>query len=215
MSKVRIEKIECSHCHAKGEFKVWSSVNVDVDPELKEKIFNEDLFKFTCPNCGKVTGIPMGFVYHDMSNKFILFFEFFKPENYDYSPMELPQSLNGYTTRVVYGMNQLKEKIKILENGLNDIAIERLKFTIANIKHPEFTEKGQELFFFDKEDPSKEFDGGSIVFVYNNEGKFQGFSMSMLNYHNNVLACEIDHRLTDKGCMCIDQEWISKIMKEE
>lgn len=44
MSKVHKEKIECAHCKAKGMFDIWDSMNVDLDPELREKVFNDEPF---------------------------------------------------------------------------------------------------------------------------------------------------------------------------
>ena len=67
MSQVRKEIIECPHCHQEGEFDLWTSVNVGLDPELREKIFSDELFMYHCPHCGKVTGIPAGTLYHDMT----------------------------------------------------------------------------------------------------------------------------------------------------
>lgn len=104
MSQLRKETIECPHCHKEGEFDLWTSVNVDLDPELREKIFSDELFLYHCPHCGEVTGIPAGTLYHDMEHKFMLFFEFFKPDGYDYMPMELPDTLGmdkNYTFRTV------------------------------------------------------------------------------------------------------------------
>lgn len=40
MSQVRKETVECMHCHAEGQFDYWASVNVDLDPELREKVFD-------------------------------------------------------------------------------------------------------------------------------------------------------------------------------
>ena len=83
MSQFRKETIECPHCHKEGEFDLWTSVNVDLDPELREKIFSDELFLYHCPHCGEITGIPAGTLYHDMEHKFMLFFEFFKPDEYE------------------------------------------------------------------------------------------------------------------------------------
>ena len=46
MSQVRKETIECPHCHLEGEYDLWTSVNVDLDPELREKIFSDELFMY-------------------------------------------------------------------------------------------------------------------------------------------------------------------------
>lgn len=73
MSQVRKETIECPHCHQEGEYDLWTSVNVDLDPELREKIFSDELLMYHCPHCGKVTGIPAGTLYHDMTHGFMIF----------------------------------------------------------------------------------------------------------------------------------------------
>lgn len=53
MSKVHKEKIECTHCKHKWVFEIWDSMNVDLDSELREKIFNEKAFIYNCPKCGE------------------------------------------------------------------------------------------------------------------------------------------------------------------
>lgn len=73
MSQLRKENITCPHCHQEGVLSFWSSVNVDLNPELREKIFSDELFMYHCPHCGEVTGIPAGFLYHDMKHQFMLF----------------------------------------------------------------------------------------------------------------------------------------------
>ena len=73
MSEVKKETIICPHCQAKGKMDIWNSVNVDLDPKLREKIFNEELFLYHCPNCGETTGVPYGTLYHDMTHHFMLF----------------------------------------------------------------------------------------------------------------------------------------------
>lgn len=37
MSQLCKDKISCPNCQTEGEFDYWSSVNVDLDPELKKK----------------------------------------------------------------------------------------------------------------------------------------------------------------------------------
>ena len=200
---------------------VWSSVNVDLDPELREKIFNEELFAYHCPNCGKVTGIPFDTLYHDMTHEFMIIFDFFKPDDFDYAPKDIPEMPLGmkgnYITREVYGLMRLKEKIVILEHGLNDIAIEHQKYMISHVIDPEIAEKGSELFFDKTEGPDEEFEQGTIFFFYNDEENHQTVTIrfAMDNYYEHCLACELDPRMIVKGCMCIDQDWMAKQMKEE
>lgn len=148
MSKHHKEEIECPHCHHKGEFDLWESVNVDLDPELREQVLNYRLFVWTCPKCESHVILPYDTLYHDMKHRFMLFFSYeFNGEEADkYAPMKMPKEffMDGYTHRIVYGLKRLKEKILILEEGLNDVAVERMKFMISHIVVPEITEKGYE-----------------------------------------------------------------------
>lgn len=220
MSQLRKETIECPHCHAKGEFDLWTSVNVDLNPELKEKIFNEELFLYHCPNCGKITGIPAGTLYHDMKHEFMIFFDFFKGADYDYKPMEIPDNFGmqgNYTFRAVFGLNRFKEKIVILEHGLDDVAIEHQKYMISHVIMPEIAENGYELYFDRCEEPNEEFEHGTIYFCYDDMETKQTMQVrfAMDNYYEHKLACQLDPRMQVKGCMCVDEGWMSKQMKEE
>ena len=220
MSQLRKETIECPHCHQEGEYDLWTSVNVDLDPELREKIFSDELFMYHCPHCGKVTGIPAGTLYHDMTHGFMIFFDFFKPDDYDYAPMEIPEGVGlkkEYLFRAVFGLQRFKEKIVILEHGLNDVAIEHQKYMISHVIMPEIAEKGYELFFAKTEESNEEFPYGTIYFFYDDEEKEQTMQIrfAMDNYFEHKLACELDPRMKAEGCICVDAEWMAKQMKEE
>lgn len=221
MSQLRKENITCPHCHEEGEYSYWSSVNVDLNPELREKIFSEELFMYHCPHCGEATGIPAGFLYHDMKHQFMLFFDFFKPDDYDYEPIELPEDGLGvqgsYTFRGVFGLNRLKEKILILEKGLNDVAIERQKYMIRHFVEPKLAMKGYELYFDRIEGPNEEYPHGTICFGYDDEENETMILMrfAMDNYYEHKMACKLDPRMAVKGAMCVDEGWISKRLKEE
>lgn len=221
MSQVKRETIECPNCHRKGEFELWDSVNVDLDPELREKIFNEELFLYHCPHCGHVTGIPMDTFYHDMKNQFMLFFSFFKEDDFDYKPMDMdvPKSMmkGDYTFRMVFGLMQLKEKIVILEHGLNDVAVERQKYMISHVIMPEIAQKGYELYFAKVDEPSEEFEYGAIYYFYEDKEteEIMTVRFAMDNYYEHCLACEIDPRMKVEGCVCVDQDWMNLKFQED
>ena len=75
MSSFRNIKITCPACSTEGSYTVWDSVNVDLNPELKVKVMDGSLFTWTCPNCKKSFNAPYSFLYHDMTNNFMVFFE--------------------------------------------------------------------------------------------------------------------------------------------
>lgn len=219
MSEVRKETIICPHCQAKGKMDIWSSVNVDLDPKLRKKIFNDELFLYHCPNCGEETGVPYGTLYHDMTHHFMLFFDFFVPDDYDYEPINIPilPGNKDYIYRHVIGLWRLKEKILILEKGLNDIAIERMKYMLTHVLHPELSEKRTEVFFGDVKAADEETsnDERTMVFWFKNENdETMVWSASMDTYYEHCLACELDPRMKTETCVNIDEGWMERQMKK-
>ena len=57
MSRYSTELIVCPKCGEESEFIMWSSVNTMLNPELKEKVRNNELFTFTCPSCGNTATV--------------------------------------------------------------------------------------------------------------------------------------------------------------
>lgn len=221
MSMMNKITVECAYCHAKGEYTHWSSINVDLNPELRKDIFSGKLFEFHCPECGKITYIPAGTLYHDMKRKFMLFFDFRKPQDFDYAPMEMPEDfpyLPDYKTRGVFGLYQFKEKIRIFEHGLDDVAIERMKYMITRLLMPEIAARGYTLYFSDTHEATEEDPYGLISFFYYDpeQDKVMPVVYRMEAYYNYKLACEIDPRMAISGwAPCVDEEWISQKLKED
>ena len=75
MSSFRNITITCPDCNTEGEYTVWDSVNVDLDPELKSKVMDGSLFTWVCPKCKKSFNAPYSFLYHDMAHNFMVYFE--------------------------------------------------------------------------------------------------------------------------------------------
>lgn len=218
MSKHRIEQITCPQCYSKGEFTLWESINVDLDPELRDRLFKDEIFIWNCPVCGKQVFVQYDVLYHNMEKRFMLFYSPFEPEEGKYSPLDIPTDLpfRDYTFRPVYGIRDFKEKIRILESDLNDIAIERMKFMISHILHPEISDKGYYIIFHMRngkdEKVAQEF--GELAFLFkdeNGEIKVSGYPM---DYYYDVLeAVRIDTRMHIQNGICIDQKWIESQLR--
>ena len=218
MSQLRKEQIDCPQCGEHGEFDLWTSVNVDLDPELREKIFSEELLLWECPKSGAKIYVPFGTLYHDMTHKFMLFFQHEEPKEGKYEPMEVPKAFgleDGYTIRLVCGVDNLKEKIVILEHGLNDVAVERMKYMQSHIIHPEIAEKGYHLFFGGINRDDKELsEHGSIIFFFRTEDdKTMSNALPMDVYYEHCLACDLDPRMKVESCQCVDEGWMSMQLK--
>lgn len=219
MSQFCEEKITCPKCHTEGKFGLWSSINVDLDPELKKKIFNEEIFVWTCPKCGANVFVPFGTLYHDMSHKFMIFFSHNEEDvENKYEPMEIPLGIGfdkTYIFRAVYGLLNFKEKILILENGLNDIAVEKMKYALSHHVEPALSEKGYRLYFEGITKPDDDNKYGQIVFyrLSPDDNDSGDIALPMEKYYEQCLSLELDKRFSVGNGACIDEGWISMKMK--
>lgn len=129
MSSSRIHEIACQYCDTINNVKVWDSVNVTVDPELKKQVFDGTLSGFTCSNCGKKTRVVHDYLYHDMDKQFMIYLVHKENQKATMNQVDLLQKLmfSSKTLRTVENQLQLIEKINIFENGLDDYVIEFLK----------------------------------------------------------------------------------------
>jgi hypothetical protein len=118
----------------------WKSVNVTIDPPLRERVLSGDIHRHTCPRCGQINVMRTPLLYHDTTCGFMVNFEMERPEKpitwntkfLDDSARLLPQ----YQYRFVTSWEDLTEKITIFENGWDDTIIEVLKLVVTENVYP-------------------------------------------------------------------------------
>jgi hypothetical protein len=80
MSLASMKLLNCPTCNHAQECLIYESVNVSLNPELKERFLNDDLNLFECENCNESCQIVFsGFIYHDSNEKRWL--QYFDTEN--------------------------------------------------------------------------------------------------------------------------------------
>ena len=122
----------CPHCGKESERRALTSINIDQNPEMREQVRTLSCFRWECPNCGVTSLVVDPCLYHDMSYQFLVGLspEGAKPEDADF------ERLSGYTMRYVADLNAFREKITILERGLDDRAVEIMKLILfMQIRH--------------------------------------------------------------------------------
>jgi hypothetical protein len=67
-------KVACPFCGFGQLVSIYTSVNVTQDPQLRAKVFNDSLNRFTCSDCEKSTFIGTNVIYHDMKRKFAVWY---------------------------------------------------------------------------------------------------------------------------------------------
>lgn len=131
--------ITCQKCGTVKRFPIYDSINVTVNPEMKAKVLTGELFRFVCDNCAYSSLIAYPFLYHDMSNKFMIWVE-----NQTEPTANTEKSVwmkdggicsifEDRTHRIVDSFIPLVEKIRIFDAGMNDCCVEILKAEYAGI----------------------------------------------------------------------------------
>lgn len=118
--------IICPHCQAETDHKVLDHINIDRNPELRAKVQDLSCFRVQCPNCGETVLAVHPCLYHDMANQFMVWLW---PEE-GQAPRAQFDPLAGYTLRRVDSLNAFREKINVLECGLDDRAVEMMKLLL-------------------------------------------------------------------------------------
>lgn len=119
--------VKCPECGEEMGIIVYDAVNVEQNPDMRSKVVAGEIFRQECPNCKKVPVIQYPTLYHDAENKFMVWFM----QDEDVSVQEYIQKKEmrqeGYRMRIVNEENDLREKILIFENKLDDRLIEICK----------------------------------------------------------------------------------------
>lgn len=127
MSKSRQDTFTCPQCGEDGSLTLWDSINVDLDPDVRRRVEDLSVFEWTCPNCGKTCLVLHPCLYHDMTNEFMVWFA---PDNEVQDGAQFSQ-LDHYTLRTTHTPNEFREKINILEQHLDDRAVELTKLILV------------------------------------------------------------------------------------
>jgi len=208
MTDIRNEMVGCPKCKASGEAAIYSSVNVTLDPGLKERLINMDLFKFRCPNCENITVLRYGFLYHDMDKR--LWIELTSADDSDPEfkmKMKMASAMarkNGYRILVVDNYFLLRDIVLIHEDGLDDLAIVTIKF----MKLGQMMKEKNVLYDGGFRDESG---NTSLLFRYSNDEKDTiGINVPMDVYSDFVSASR--KYLSDKSWVRVDASMASALL---
>ena len=127
--------ITCAKCGKKHTLTLRACVNVSLHPEEKEQVLDGSFFQFTCPDCGEKMAISYPLLYDDMAKALMIYF---LPGQTEEALSKLNAQQNTWsedmlkaakvcTMRAVRSINELSEKIKIADSGLDDRFVELSK----------------------------------------------------------------------------------------
>ena len=125
--------IVCPMCGELGKAEIYTSVNTTVNKALRSKVLDGELFSWQCPSCNYRARLNYPILYNDMKNRFMVYL-IPKIDRFQLCDKELEEkysNLRNITKRIVADFNSFKEKIFILESGLDDMAVELTKLAIS------------------------------------------------------------------------------------
>jgi hypothetical protein len=129
MSKPSTTSIACGACGVEAPFVAWESLNATLDPDEKDALLRGDLTRFTCRQCGWSGPVVHPLLYHDMERQFMVWLiPSADPEHS--ADRRFPEPMPGYRFRRVTNLNELKEKIYLFDEGLDDRQMEVLKLIV-------------------------------------------------------------------------------------
>ena len=130
MSLSEEQPITCPGCNATSVARIHRSVNVTMEPALKEQLLTGRLFGFACPSCGRVSRVVHPeLVYHDVRRGLLIQMDALG--KFDAGALRQLESSLPPSTRVVHDSNALLEKVKVFDAELDDRVIEVLKVVVA------------------------------------------------------------------------------------
>jgi CpXC motif protein len=122
------------------------SINVKRSPEARERILNGTMHRASCPKCKRAMTVEKPFYYTDFTRN-ALFKVFPRGERHtwkkaskdlDVASSFIPSGIvssEGRTLRVIFGMDELREKLVAQDAALDDRALELLKVFVV-YEHP-------------------------------------------------------------------------------
>ena len=119
MSKLRTIKLTCPNCGEEFKFDLYDSVNVSINPELKDKVIDGSIFASICPKCSHVEALLYPLLYHNMESNYMI-------------------QLNSYADLMDYkeeltNQNKVKEMFPNLVNDIKVIGVTSLADMITTI----------------------------------------------------------------------------------
>ena len=127
MSQSQDIRYTCPYCHKEFDTTIYTAINAEQDPDLKEACISGDIFRYTCPHCQHAFMIQPPLVYSDPSRKFLIWLSQQAPAE-SLKQLALPLAKQGFKLRRCATVQEFAEKIQIFEDGVNDIMVELAKY---------------------------------------------------------------------------------------
>ena len=219
MSIIKEASAPCSKCGEKQVIRIYRSINVSEDPQLKEKVRNGSLFLWECPHCGQVNLAKYETLYHDPEARLMVWL---LPEG-DISETQMKaitmhtKAMGGYTLRRVTDMGSLMEKVLIHDAGLDDVVLEMCKYVTKMEMISKITGKdNQEALMkakFNFYRIEGEADERMITLMFPQDGQMSGVNIGWNVYQDcEGILSRNPHIRPGEGFVNVDADWLATML---
>lgn len=221
-SKSEVKKLKCPQCGAEIMFKVKKEIDIPDDLVYKKKILNNKLFTMSCKKCGFGTPAEYYCRYNDMDQRYLIWvMPKFTPE--DRKKIEIHNeriktddvlrlARIDYRMRAVKDDMDLKEKIIIFDDNLDDRIIELMKVaTVPYIRNELGIQSDIVQFRFTKMEKSGEY--RFVVMFKDTKPEVLYFNMEQYEEIKKEYGDVIDSA-TEDGMNVIDAGWATETLKQ-
>ena len=74
MTMMSTEQLTCPECGHEQETPVWGTINVGINPALRDRLFDSEINAFRCEGCGYHAQLDTPLLYHDPVHGFVVQF---------------------------------------------------------------------------------------------------------------------------------------------
>ncbi len=211
-------EITCPKCKTKKKIQLRACINVSLHSEEKQQVLDGSFFKYTCKECGEKVSIVYPCLYDDMGQTLMVYLlpgntedalEKMNAQQNTWSPDMLKAAM-VCTMRAVRNPNELCEKIKIFDNGLDDRYIELTKAFVFS----QFTKQNPDIKAVQVLYEKKDGKDGFVIITRDEKTLFAAIPDGL--YEEMIRLFE--DKLPKKKTACyelIDAKWTAKVLESE
>lgn len=200
MAKNSSPSIVCPMCGKRFPVAVHDFISAEENPDLRAAVLDGSLFTTVCPHCGHVVDLYYPCMYRDERHRYFVYMTDEEEGRHIFDA--LPLSLVKH--RIVHDANQLREKIVLLDAGMDDRAVEVMKLIRLDALRKRNPNVPMKALYYDGE-------GGFVV--YGEDEKFGTirFDQKLYRAVEDQIICRLESDYAEQ--VVIDADWARRVYK--
>lgn len=158
MSQTQNYNIRCPKCHEEQNVQLYDSVNISSEPDLRQKLMQNELNAVKCATCGFRFVVDKPLLYNDANHGILIYWlppgnqsldeaqQVFRESMHHMSGV-LPDNVEAPRVHLVFHRSELIERIFLLEAGLDERVIEYIKYLVYSKNLDKLNPREKTLLF--------------------------------------------------------------------